>query len=59
MKPKAARRFLSRNQWRLAAGGITTPSFFRRVDEAREVLKLEKYKRLEPMERIWRMFNKF
>ena len=44
MKPKTARRFLSKNQWALAAEKDMPPSFFKRVEKAKEVLKGEKRK---------------
>jgi len=57
MKPKTARRFLNRNQHKMLRFlGSGSPSFWRRVDKCRDVLNLDSYKRLSPLERIGRMF---
>jgi len=59
MKPKTARRFLSRNAWKIAAGQIKlqSRSFWARVENCRAALELEAYKALPANERIFRMLG--
>jgi len=59
MKTKTARRFMSRNAWKIAAGGIKTQplSFWKRVQDCRKALDLETYKALSGSERIFGMLG--
>jgi len=59
MKPKTARRFLSRNTWKIAARKISfqSPSFWTKVKNCRKVLDEVAYKSLSVDGRIYHMLG--
>lgn len=59
MRPKAARRFLARNEWKIARNvifEIGSPSFFSRVEKCKAVLKRASQ---SDEEYLYHMFHKF
>lgn len=54
MREKTARRFINRNSWNIKYK-TESPSFFRRYDKCLDVLEQVKYKRLSPLERVFKM----